>query len=220
MFLSVVTALTEQSFLHKPNALYSHLTKNSKMIWNAISYWICSSTFVTTIRAHEQCWETECSFKTTALVIQGCECGTWRTGGTKSTLGKQKAPLSGYRCANHCTWSAKSFQQTCWTCLTLMLEHCDTPATSSHLWRSPITFQDLRARRRVSEKRYSMYRSCKELIWKSSVSAMEWVDIDCNLPDPAPMCWFKWLHDLPKHTLLHLLLPWHSSAYRWPNLKQ
>lgn len=109
----MVTCLTEQYFLHKPNAWYSHLTKRSVMIWNAINYWSCCSRLVTTMLVHRQRWKTECSSKSIFLIIQGCECRTWRLGGTKVYVGKAEASTSGYSCANRCTWGVKLFQETC-----------------------------------------------------------------------------------------------------------
>lgn len=66
------------------------------------------------------------------------------------------------------------------------------PATASCLWQLPVAFLACRARAGVSKKRFFTHRSCKELSWKSSVK-----------------------NNVTKQTLLHLLLPWHSSVYRW-----
>lgn len=77
-------------------------------------------------------WETECSSKNMFLVIRGCERGTWRKVGTKLYVGKAKPSSSGFNCVNGCTQSAKLFQETCWTYLTLQNTVLRQPLCFTH----------------------------------------------------------------------------------------
>lgn len=169
MFFSVVRCLTEQYFLHKPNAWYSNLSKSSMTIWNAINYWSCCKRLVTTVLVHRQPLGHRMFFQKHLLGHIGLWAWHMKEGWIKSLCWETKA-------------STVLFPEHG---VLLLSEHCVTPATLSHLWQPLIIFLARRARLEVSETRYSTHRSYEELTCYNR--AVEWVGTADNLIWPCPV---------------------------------